>query len=206
VAQFTPNACLHAPAPPPAGCFHCQQVSHVPVREKGPGRECRFRASERECRQNRPHFQKKKKTQTFDHKEKKCARGISPLHARMVKFSCFVTFEGRFSPLHGPHQATMPPAPSVCITSLKQTLASKMPQPDSSCGSELLLRIPAAPGLSFPSHFAALPRPRITSARLASGCENACVRLMYCAWGRGSQAYRDADDAGQASVVVVGAR
>jgi hypothetical protein len=29
------DACLRAPAPPPAGSFHCQQVSHVSVREEG---------------------------------------------------------------------------------------------------------------------------------------------------------------------------
>jgi hypothetical protein len=46
------DACLHAPAPPPAGCFHCQQVSHVPLREEGVG-ECAHRDTDRECRQKR---------------------------------------------------------------------------------------------------------------------------------------------------------
>jgi hypothetical protein len=49
------DACLYAPAPPPAGCFHCQHVSHVSVREEGAG-ECAHRDTDRECRQNRANF------------------------------------------------------------------------------------------------------------------------------------------------------
>jgi hypothetical protein len=55
------DACLHAPAPPPAGCFQCQQVSHVSLREEGVG-ESAHRDTDRECRQNRVYFKKIIKT------------------------------------------------------------------------------------------------------------------------------------------------
>jgi hypothetical protein len=78
------DACLHAPAPPPAGCFLCQHVSHVPVREKVPG-ECAFRDREMSIAAlSTPPA----KSQTCKLKGKKCARGIFPPHARVVTFSC----------------------------------------------------------------------------------------------------------------------
>jgi hypothetical protein len=80
------DACLHAPAPPPAGCFHCQQVSHVPVREKGPG-NAHFALQSESVVKIVHTFNTPAKSQTRKLKKKKCARGISPPHARMVKFS-----------------------------------------------------------------------------------------------------------------------
>jgi hypothetical protein len=108
------DACLHAPAPPPAGCFHCQQVSYVSVREEGPG-ECIFRASERECRQNRANFNTPSKSQTFDHSEKMSARGISPSHAPMVKFSCFLILGQRFGQGLGQTGKGMGTVPQRCL-------------------------------------------------------------------------------------------